>query len=386
MTIPREIAILTLVMCMKIIGIICEYNPFHNGHLYHLEKIKEMFPDSLIVLVLNGYFLERGEISIISKKNKTELALEAGIDLVLELPFIFGTQSADIFADAALKILNEVKCEYLIFGSESNDLTTLKKLANYQITEEKEYNQKVQKYLNMGINYPTSLAKALDIDFDFKPNDLLGISYIKAIKNSHYKITPISIKRTNDYLDTTSNEKIVSASNIREKLKNKKNIAKYVPEMTLSKIENITLEDYFPYLKYKIITEDNLDIYLDVTEGIDNRLKKVILSSNSLEELITKTKSKRYTYNKIRRMLIHILVGLKKSDAQNLSLEYLKVLGFTKKGQQYLNKIKKEVNIPLTPLKNSLTYTLELKCAQLYDFKSKDDNLKFENSNKPLKL
>ncbi len=385
MTISREIAILTLVMFMKIIGIICEYNPFHNGHVYHIEKIKEMFPDSLIVLVLNGYFLERGEISIISKENKTRLALEAGIDLVLELPFVFGTQSADIFAEAALKILNAVKCEYLVFGSESNDLATLEKIATYQITQEKEYNKKVQQYLNMGINYPTSLAKALDITFPFKPNDLLGISYLKAIKNNHYKIIPLSIKRTNDYLDTASNEKIVSASNIREKLKNKQDIAKYVPESTLSKMENITLEDYFPYLKYKIITEDNLDIYLDVTEGIDNRLKKVILSSNSLEELITKTKSKRYTYNKIRRMLIHILVGLKKSDVQNLSLEYLKVLGFTKKGQQYLNKVKKEVTIPLTPLKNTLTYNLELKCAYLYDLHSQNASAKFETSNKPLK-
>ncbi len=385
MTIAPLVAILTLVMQMKIVGIICEYNPFHNGHLYHLEKIKEMFPNSLIVLVLNGYFLERGEVSIISKKNKTELALEAGVDLVLELPFVFGSQSADIFAEASLKILNEVKCEYLVFGSESNDLDTLQKLANYQITEEKEYNKKVQNYLDMGINYPTSLAKALDIDFNFKPNDLLGISYLKAIQNNHYKIIPLTIKRTNDYLDTTLDEKIVSASNIREKIKNQKDIAKYVPQSTLAKIENVSLEDYFPYLKYKIMTDDNLDIYVDVTEGIDNRLKKVILTCHSIEELINKTKSKRYTYNKIRRMLIHILVGLKKEDIKNLNLEYIKVLGFTKKGQQYLNKIKKEVNIPFTPLKNSLTYTLELKCASLYDLQSKNANVKFETSHKPLK-
>ena len=118
---------------MHVIGIICEYNPFHNGHLYHLKKIKEIFPDSLVILVLNGYFLERGEISIISKENKTKIALQSGIDLVIELPFVYGTQSADIFANISITILEKLHCEYVVFGSEINDINTLEKIADYTL-------------------------------------------------------------------------------------------------------------------------------------------------------------------------------------------------------------------------------------------------------------
>ena len=215
---------------MNVIGIICEYNPFHNGHLYHLNKIKELFPDSLIVLVLNGYFLERGEISIISKEDKAKIALKAGIDLVVELPFVFGTQSADIFASISIKILENLKCEYIIFGSECDDINILNSICDYMINNKKEYNQKVKEYLNSGCNYPTALAKSTNFDFDFNSNDLLGISYIKAIKLNNYSIKPLTIKRTNNYLDTKSNESIISASNIRNKLLDNIDIKKYVPK------------------------------------------------------------------------------------------------------------------------------------------------------------
>ena len=114
---------------MQIIGIICEYNPFHNGHLYHLKKIKEMYPDSLIILVLNGYFLERGEISILSKEDKTKVALEMGIDVVVELPFVFGSQSADTFANKSIAILENLKCDYVAFGSESANVEILEKIS-----------------------------------------------------------------------------------------------------------------------------------------------------------------------------------------------------------------------------------------------------------------
>ena len=305
------------VIFMNIIGIICEYNPFHNGHVYHLKKVKELFPNSLVILVLNGYFLERGDISIISKKDKTKIALETGIDIVVELPFVFGTQSADIFAYNSIKILEELKCEYVIFGSESDDINTLTKICDYKINNKDVYNKDVKNYLDKGVNYPTAMAKALNIDFQFNSNDLLGISYITAIKENKYKIKPLTIKRTNDYLDTLANDDVISATNIRNKLKNKENIDKYVPKGISSYINNIDLNNYFDLLKYKIITDDNLDKYLDVDEGIHYRLKKVIDISNSFDELLDNIKSKRYTYNKIRRMLIHILIGFTKEDNNN---------------------------------------------------------------------
>lgn len=371
---------------MKIIGIICEYNPFHNGHLYHLKKVKEMYPDSLIILVLNGYFLERGDVSIISKKNKTNLALLHGIDIVLELPFVYGTQSADIFANASITILEELKCDYVIFGSECNDLEKLNKITDYTLNNSDLYNQEVKKYLDEGLNYPTALAKAINIDFDFNSNDLLGISYLKSIKLNKYKIKPLTIKRTNDYLDTLSNEEIISATNIRNKLQNNIDISKYVPDTTINFIENISLNNFFNTIKYKIITEHDLSIYLDVDEGIDNRLKKVINECNTIDELIEKTKSKRYTHNKIRRMLIHILIGFTKEDNNNLTFNYIKILGFNNNGKKYLNKIKKDISVPISINKDSLTYKYEIKATLIYDMATNNKNIDFEISNKPIKF
>ena len=369
---------------MKAVGIICEYNPFHNGHLYHLKKVKEMYPNHLIILVLNGYFLERGDISIISKQNKTNLALLYGIDLIVELPFVYGTQSADVFANASITLLEELKCEYVIFGSECNDIEKLHKITDYTLNN-KDYDNDVKKYLNEGLNYPTALAKAINIDFDFNSNDLLGISYLKSIKLNNYKIKPITIKRTNDYLDTLSNDEIVSATNIRNKINNNEDISKYVPSSTLPFIEKITLNDFFETIKYKIITEHDLSIYLDVDEGIDNRLKKIINECKNIDELIENTKSKRYTYNKIRRMLIHILIGFTKEDNYKLTFDYLKILGFNNNGKKHLNKIKKDISVPINPNKNSLTYKYEIKATLIYDMLSKNKNIDFEISNKPIK-
>lgn len=365
------------------IGIICEYNPFHNGHLYHLQQIKEMFPNSLIVLVLNGYFCERGEVSIISKKDKTLIALAHGIDIVVELPFVFGTQSADTFANASLTYLENLGCDYVIFGSESNDLKKLNILTDYMLNNE-NYDLDVKKYLKEGVNYPTSLAKALNIDFKLEPNDLLGISYLKVIKQNKFNIKPLTIKRTNDYLDTLSDDTIVSASNIREKITNNKDIAKYIPDNVISYINKINLNDFFSILQYKIIECNNLNIYQDVDEGIEFRIKKVILKANNVEELINLIKSKRYTYNKIKRMLIHILVGFTKEDNQKLKITYLKVLGFSKDGQEYLNKIKKELNISLIPVQNSIIYKYELKCAFIYSLITNNKDYLFDISNKPI--
>jgi len=154
---------------MKRIGIICEYNPFHNGHLYHINKIKEMYPDSIIILVMSGNFTQRGEASIINKWDKTDIALTYGVNIVVELPFVFATQSADTFARASIEILNSLHVDTIVFGSETNDIKRLRLMAETQINN-KEYDKLVQKYLDEGINYPTALSKAL---FDITDNELL---------------------------------------------------------------------------------------------------------------------------------------------------------------------------------------------------------------------
>lgn len=367
---------------MDAVGIICEYNPFHKGHIYHIEQTKKLFPGKTLILVLNGYFLERGEISILSKENKTMLSLLYGVDLVVELPFIFGTQSADIFADASIKILNHLGCKTIVFGSESNNIEALEKLAKLQ--ESNEYNLKVKEYLKQGVNYPTALAKALNTTEDiFNPNDLLGISYIKAINKNKFDITPITIKRTSSYHDLDSKDEIISASNIRNKLKNNEDISLFVPRRVINSIENISLDDLFPFIKYKILTDYDLSRYLTVDEGIEFRLKEKIMEAKNVDEFIKLVKTKRYTYNKISRMLIHILIGVPKDINKLANIDYIKILGFSKNGRNYLHNLK-DMEIGLVPIPNSLTYKYEMIAANVYSLISKNKIMNFEKSNKPI--
>ena len=350
---------------MKKIGIIAEYNPFHNGHLYQINEIKKMFPDSLIIVILSGNFTQKGDISIINKWDKTNIALNY-VDLVIENPFCFCTESADIFAYSSISILKELKVDYLVFGSESNNIDILYKLANTQINN-KEFDYKVKYYLDLGFNYPNSLAKALKelTSYEIKePNDILGITYIKEIINQKANIIPYSIKRTNDYNSLELNDKIVSASAIRNGIKNNKNINKYIPNYKINNPHFI--DEYFTLLKYKILTTDDLSIYQSVDEGIEFRIKKYINESNNLEELIDKCKTKRYTYNRIKRMFLHILCNFTKKEAKNRKISYIRVLGFNSKGKNSLNKIKKDANLPILTKYNDSLY-IEKRVTDIYN-------------------
>lgn len=357
---------------MQRIGLIAEYNPIHNGHIYQIKEIKRLYPDSIIILITNSYFTQRGDISIINKWNKTKIALDNNIDLVIELPFPYATQSADIFAKGALKILNFLQIDTLVFGSESNDINKLKKLASTQLNN-KKYDEKVKTYLNQGINYPTAMSNSLKDILGYttsSPNDLLGISYIKEIIRNNYKINTVSIKRTIDYHSKIASKKIASATLIRTLIREKKDITNYIPKYQTDYFyQNLSLESYFPYIKYKIITSKNLAIYKTVDEGIENRINKVINSVNSWKELVEKIKNKRYTYNKINRMLIHILTNFTKDESSNLNIDYIRVLGFSQKGRLYLNQIKKDLKVPLiTNYKPNLSPLLdiEFRVAKIY--------------------
>lgn len=368
---------------MEVIGIIAEYNPFHNGHLYQIEKVKQLYPNAIIIVVLNGYFLERGNISVETKEEKTRLALKYGVDIILELPFVFGSNSADTFASASLEILNAFHITKLVFGSESNDITLLKKIAKKQL--ESNFDNTLKEQLKKGINYPTAISKSIGISLN-TPNDLLAISYIKTILKNNYKIEPISIQRTNDYHDLTSNDSIVSASNIRKKYKEKIDITPYIPE---GKLVHINEDLLFTILKYKIITEQDLSIYLTVDEGLDKRLKKVIHTCRNLEELIKEAKTKRYTYNRIMRMFIHILIGFTKEDKKELShIEYIRLLGFSNIGKEYIHSIKKDASIPIVTKMTSISSKIkkyEISAAQIYELLTNENVMEFENANNPLR-
>ncbi len=374
---------------MNIIGIVAEYNPFHNGHIYQINKIKEKYKDSLIIVCMSSSFTQRGELSILNKFDKTKIALENGIDIVIELPYIFSTQSSDIFASKSIKLLNELKIDTLCFGSETDNINEIIESAKTQLYN-KEFNSIVKEYMSSGINYPTALNNALkDLNCSSinSPNDLLALSYIKEILKNNYKIDIFNIKRTNDYHDILSNDKIVSASNIRNKILNKESFKDQVPLNVYELLKNKNINSkYFEYLKYKIISEKDLNKYLDVDEGLSTRIKTCINSSNNLEELIQNIKTKRYTYNKISRMLNHILCSLEK-DENNIDIEYIRILGFSKKGQEYLNSIKKELTLPILNKYDTNEYkglSIEKRISEIYSI-IYEDIMDDEIKNKPIK-
>ncbi len=362
---------------MNIIGIIVEYNPLHNGHIYQINKIKEMYKNSIIVVAMSTNFTERGEISVLNKWDKARLAIQNNVDIVLEIPTKYSIQSSDTFSYAALKMLNEFKIDTLVFGSESNDIELLRKCASIQINNS-EFDSLVKNYLDKGENYPTSLNKAikelLNVEIN-KPNDLLGVSYIKEIIKNNYNINPICIKRTNDYLDKNSNSDIISAINIRNRFENNENIDKYVPKDVSKYLKKINYNLLYNILKYKIICEkDNLKIYHLVTEGIESRIYKSALKSNNYNELIENIKTKRLTYNKVNRILMSILLGLRKED--NTPLDYIRLLALSKKGKMYYKEIKKNINLKvITKIENIPSLSFEIKSSYIYSIITEDNSL-----------
>ena len=370
---------------MKAIGLIAEYNPFHNGHMYQIKKIKEMYPDYKLILILSGNYTQRGDISIIDKWKKTEIALKAGVDLVVELPFAFATQSADYFSYGAITLLEYLKVDKLIFGSESDNIDDLKLIASTQLNND-EFDKLVKIYSKFGYNYPTALSKALE-DLTGKkidtPNDLLGVSYIKTILKYNYNIEPVIIKRINNYHEKELNKVFSSATSIREALKNNKSITREVPSFVIPYLTNLHyLDDYFKILKYKIITSYNLEEYQTVDVGFDKLFKKYINEVNSIDELIMKVKSKKYTYNKISRMLLHILCNFKKSDDDIFKeISYIRILGFNDKGRVYLNSVKKDIDIPIiskiTKNKDKML-EFEINTSKIYDITTNEKLYKKE--------
>ncbi len=356
---------------MNVIGIIAEYNPFHLGHLYQINKIKEMYKNSIIIAIVSSSFTQRGDVSILNKWDKARIALDNGIDLVIELPYFYAGQSSDIFAKGAVTILNYLGIDTLVFGIESDDINNLKLMADIQLND-KNYNNIVKEYLSNGYNYPTALSKAikdiLNLDI-YLPNDLLALSYIKQVKLINNNINVIGIKRTNDYHGKEITSNIVNASLIREQFKNNLDISNYIPSYDTNKLYNVSVNDFYPLLKYQILNNiNNLDKFLTVDEGIDNRIKKYIKNSNNWNELVNNIKTKRYTYNKINRMLMHILFNLTKDESKNIVIDYVRVLGFNSKGRSYLNKIKKNKDINIvTNYKDGI--------SKLFDLENRVNNI-----------
>jgi len=320
---------------MKVTGIITEYNPFHKGHKYHLDKAKELTNPDITICVVTGNYNQRGDLSIINKFDKTRAALDNGVDLVVELPYIYTTQNAFVYGKTAVDILKELDIDYLVFGSETNNLKELKKFAelNIDVTH-------LKTLLRVGNSYPKAyglLAGSL------YPNDILAVSYLKALKGT--KIKPISIQRTNSYRSTEV-VSISSATAIRKAIReNNKEYKKTV----LCKIKDpVFIEDLYSHFRQIIFVSspnDLKNIFL-VSEGIENLLIKNAYKYDNYEDFLSNSVSKRYTKARIQRIMLQIINNITKDDVKSLpKLNYIRVLGFNTKGQDYLKSLKKKKDI-----------------------------------------
>lgn len=355
---------------MNSLGLVVEYNPFHNGHLYHLTKSIKKAKADIVISVMSGNFLQRGEPALVSKWERTRMALQCGVDLVVELPYAFATQKAETFASGAVSILDALQCKSICFGSESGDITPFLTANEILNQSNKQYNELIKQFIKTGVSYPTakSLAfKELTSDVDVvdltQPNNILGFYYVKAISVQQSTIKPFTIKRTSagyhetDFISPT----IASATSIRKALfSNAGPITDYVPEVTLRILneyeDTCTLhnwESYFHLLKYTIMTmseQDLLRIY-EVEEGLENRIKKYILDAHSFQDFMNKIKTKRYTWTRLQRLCTHILTRTTKQDMsfinKNETAPYIRLLGMSANGQKYLNSLKKHIEIPI---------------------------------------
>ncbi len=358
---------------MKICGIIVEYNPFHNGHLYHLNQAKKISQCDLLIAVMSGNFVQRGEPSIIDKHLRTKLALQKGVDLVVELPYLYAVSHADLFSFGAISILNHCGVDEIIFGSEINDSNILKEIALF--INKNEFNDRLRRKMKEGYSYPKASSIALSYltenKIDLLSNDILGIQYIRSIQKINKNISFKTIKRihSNYHDETIKHEKIASATSIRQALIRKEVIDNTLPKETIEIIKNNHLHDwhdYFSLLKYKILSCQHLlhEIH-DVNEGLDKAMIQNIHHSNDFNTYVSKLVTKRYTRGKIQRTLTHILNHVTKKEVDTLDRyngpKYVRILGFNKNKSSFIKTLKKNSSIPfVTNITKSNYHLLKL--------------------------
>lgn len=372
---------------MKAVGLVTEYNPFHNGHLYHLNKAMELTGADISVAVMSGDFVQRGEPAVLDKYTRTSMALNSGVNLVVELPVNYAVSSAESFAAGALKVLDYIKADSIAFGSESGDIERLSKLAHILCDNEDTLYKEISKYTANGISYAAARQKVVEklTDKDTaamltSSNNILAVEYLKAIIKNNYAIKPYTVQRQGDsYNDTDIRSEYASATALRENLK-ADNISEYIPVkagLILSSNTNYIYPDDITEVLFtrlldilfasnydKNVFIENVMQYPDVSKEIAGRLYK------SAMDMITRTvpqgaeskdnglfsfgslcehiKTKEVPLSRIKRALVRITLGLDKKHMEKYANEpYIRVLGFDKKGQEYLSYIRKTVEVPL---------------------------------------
>jgi len=354
----------------NVLGIIAEYNPFHNGHLHHLNESKKLTNSDSCIAIMSGNFTQRGEVSIVDKWEKAKMALDNGVDLVIELPTLYAISSAENFASGAIKILNSLGIvDYISFGSEAKDISVLDDIANVLAFEPPQYKTLLSHELARGEAFPKARENAMMMYLNdvrrfanvlSSPNNILGIEYLKALKRQKSKIQPITIKREGSkYNETTipRTSRFASATAIRNLCKSNDDITplqRFLPEASFDILEenikkgtfvkDISLFDKEIIYTLRKMSTDQIANLPDVSEGLEFAFKNAANQCNSVVELLSIINTKRYTKTRLQRILLYAILGITKKDME-MSLNttpYVRVLGFNDKGQELLSQISKK--------------------------------------------
>lgn len=323
-------------------AVICEYNPFHNGHKYQLTHHKELLGADAVICLMSGSFVQRGAPAIYDKWTRAKDAILNGADLVIELPVVYSAQSAQRFAMGAVKLLDALNVvDYLSFGSECGDIVELKKAA--KIIASQRFNSLVEEKLKSGISYPAARTSVLSEHFPemdetliSSPNNILSIEYINALSEIESKIKPETIKRNFDF---------ASASQIREKISCGEDVSASVPTKTRKTYDTRAYDNLVLY-HFRKENLTRLKLICDMTEGLENKFKKAAQIATTYEELAGTVKSKRYTRTRIDRICINSLLGIENWHTE-LNPQYAHILAFNSRGQELLAKMKKLSGIPI---------------------------------------
>jgi len=363
---------------MNVVGIIAEYNPMHNGHIYNIKKAKELSKADYVIIIMSGSFTQQGNISVINKYEKARIAIENGADMVIELPTIYAISSAENFAFGAVNILNSLGVvTHLAFGAESDNICNLNEIANTYLLHKQEIIDKIKVYTKEGLNSGDAYTKSLkcfinDAKDCTLPNNILAIEYLKALISLKSQIKPVLVHR----LESSHNDKKISDTSIfasstsirsalfdntltLKEILNK--IASSIPKNTYDYLKNNRLysnESLWQNLKYEIIKLNisGLKEIHEVTEGLENKLYNQALSSESYEQFIFSIKSKRYTLSKIKRICIYILLGITKEKYLKLkSVNYARILKVKESSIKLLSEISSNAkNIVITKITDDI--------------------------------
>lgn len=382
---------------MKNYAIISEFNPFHNGHAYLIQKCRE-HGATHITAVMSGNFVQRGEPAIFPKHTRALTALKNGVDLVIELHLPFAVSNAQQFAENGTAVANAMSCvDCIAFGSECGDIKLLNELSSLIISE--NFQKKLREQISTGINYPSALTNTMKmlnpllVPLMSEPNNILGIEYIKALKKLSSDIKPVTFKRIgNAYNDTSASSEFASAASIRKLIHENKSFTKYIPknsaDILLSEIQqgntaSLSNNERGFILKLRQMSSDDIACIADVNEGLENRIKAAVMNSASLEEITERTKSKRYTYARIKRILLACLLDIKKNYLTE-NAPYIRVLGFNSRGAEILSCVKRKSLSPVvTKISRAENLSLAKKVFLSLEVSSTDVYYTFTKNIKP---